>query len=61
MKLRIIGAWILLITSILGAPISMLTVAKEEPPFVLGLSWFAITLTALDILLTTDVRNNTDD
>jgi hypothetical protein len=38
----------LLVLSILGWPISALTFAKGEPPTVLGLSWFAITLTALD-------------
>jgi hypothetical protein len=38
----------LLVLSILGWPISALTFAKGEPPTVLGLSWFAITLTAAD-------------
>ena len=28
---------------------------RSEPQFVLGLSWLAITLTALDILSTSDV------
>lgn len=58
MKLRIIAAWTLLILSIIGWPISALTWAKEEPPFILGLSWFAIILTALDILGTQDVRKH---
>lgn len=34
----------------------MLTWAKEEPPFVLGLSWLAIILTAWDILTTSQVH-----
>jgi hypothetical protein len=36
--------------------VSALTVARHEPQFVLGLSWLAITLTAMDILQTTSVR-----
>lgn len=39
----------------------MLTFASNEPVTVLGLSWLAITLTALDILATTDVRKEQDD
>lgn len=34
----------------------MLWWAKDEPPFVLSLSWLAITLTALDILFTAQVK-----
>ena len=41
----------------IGWPASALTVAKGEPQFILGLSWIAITLTALDVAATTDVRN----
>jgi hypothetical protein len=55
-KYRIYLAWILLIGSLVGWPLSMFTLARTEPPFVLSLSWLAITLTALDILSTTDVR-----
>lgn len=54
--LRVYLALTLLIGSLIGWPLSALTVAKDEPQFVLGLSWLAITLTALDILATTDVR-----
>lgn len=51
----------LLVASIIGWPLTALTIAKDEPPVVLGLSWFAITITALDVLLTTDVRAEQDD
>jgi hypothetical protein len=54
------GAWALLILSIIGWPLTQFTVAKDEPPFVLGLSWFAIVLTAVGILATTDVRREQD-
>lgn len=53
---RVRLAWFLLVASIVGWPLSALTFAAEEPPTVLGLSWFAISLTALDVLFTSDVR-----
>lgn len=40
----------LLIGSFIGWPLSALTWAKDEPPFVLGLSWLAVILTAFDII-----------
>lgn len=60
-KTRVRLAWVLLAASIVGWPLSALTIAQGEPPVVLGLSWLAITLTALDILSTQDVRKNQDD
>lgn len=57
---RVRLAWVLLAASLVGWPLSALTVAQGEPPVVLGLSWLAITLTALDILSTQDVRKNQD-
>lgn len=60
-KARIWLAWVLLAGSLVGWPLSMVTFAKTEPPFVLSLSWLAITLTALDILQTTDVRKEQED
>lgn len=53
--------WTLVCLSVVGWPLSMFTVAKAEPPVVLGLSWFAILLTAVDILMTADVRENEGD
>lgn len=43
--------------SVVNWPLSMLTYARDEPPVVLSLSWFAIVLTALNILATVDVRD----
>lgn len=57
---RIRLAWILLIGSLIGWPVSALTLAAGEPQFVLGLSWLAIALTALDVLFTADVRDQQD-
>lgn len=50
----------LLSLSLIGWPVSALTFARGEPPVVLGLSWLAITLTALDIVSTQDVRKQQD-
>lgn len=58
-KHRVIGAWVLLILSILGGVYSTIWLAQE--PYertLMGISWGAITITALDVLLTADVRNN---
>lgn len=48
--------WVLLVGSLIGWPLCQFWLAKDEPPVVLALSWFAITLTAADILATTHVK-----
>ena len=53
-------AWCLLVVSVLGWPVSAVTWARNEPQTVLGLSWLAITLTALDLLKTSRVHTATD-
>lgn len=45
-------AGVLFVTSLIAWPVSMVTFAKTEPPVVLSLSWFAITVSALDVLFT---------
>lgn len=60
-KRRVQMAWALLVVSLVGWPVSAFTLASDEPQFVLGLSWLAITLTALDIVSTQDVRKEQDD
>jgi hypothetical protein len=47
--------------TLIGWPLSACTVAKEEPPFILGLSWLALSITALDVAATTDVRKEQED
>jgi hypothetical protein len=54
-------AWVLLVSSLVLWPVSVFTFAADEPATVLGLSWLAITLTALDVLATSDVRRTQDD
>ena len=57
-KNRIRLAWVLLVGSLIAWPITALTVFRNEPQGVLGLSWAAIILTAIDILSTQDVRDS---
>ncbi len=60
-RLRTLLAWILLLGSIIGWPVSALTWAREEPQFILGLSWLAIILTAADLLSTSQVYEKQGD
>ena len=55
------AAWALVAITLVGWPLSALTWASGEPQFVLGLSWLAITLTAVDVALTADVRVEQDE
>lgn len=60
-RVEVIFAWVLLVGSLVGWPLSMFTVARDEPPFILALSWLAIALTALDLLKTSRVHKDQDD
>ena len=57
-RLEVALAWALLVGSLIGWPLSALTWARDEPPFILGLSWLAITLTALDLLKSSRVHRD---
>jgi hypothetical protein len=57
-KAQLVLAWVLLIGSLIGWPLSQLTVARDEPAFVLGLSWFAIVLGAWNTIVTTQVNKD---
>ena len=61
MSLRTAFAWFLVVSTLVLWPVSMVTFAKDEPPAVLSLSWFAITLTAWDVLHTAKVRDTQDE
>lgn len=54
-------AWTLLVGSLIGWPLSALTWANDEPQFILGLSWLAITLTAMDLLKTSRVHRDQEE
>lgn len=53
---RVRFAWTILSLCVVGWPTTALTIFKNEPQGILGLSWIALILTAVDILITTDVR-----
>ena len=61
MRWYIRAAWVLLVIAMVGWPLSQFTWAKDEPPFVLALSWLAIVLTCLDVLVTAHVKRDTGD
>ncbi len=50
-KTRKTLAWSVLVLCVVGWPISAMTVANDEPQFVLGLSWFALILTSVLIVI----------
>jgi hypothetical protein len=60
-RLEVLFAWVLLVGSLIGWPASALVWARDEPQFVLGLSWLAITLTAMDLLKTSRVHRDQDE
>lgn len=49
-------AWVLLVLSSVGWPVSAFTFARGEPVTVLALSWIAIWIAALDVLFTAQVQ-----
>jgi hypothetical protein len=60
-KVRFYGAVVLFFASILGGIHSVVFVAKTPYDRILiGISWLAITITAVDVMATTDVRKEQD-
>jgi ribose/xylose/arabinose/galactoside ABC-type transport system permease subunit len=57
---RTVTAWVLLLGALVGWPASMLTLARNEPPFVLSLSWLAIVIEASSLLTASQVHENQD-
>jgi uncharacterized membrane protein YfcA len=55
-RARTIAAWVLLVGSVIGWPLTALTVAKDEQQFILGLSWLAIILQAAELLTSSQVH-----
>jgi hypothetical protein len=60
-RIRVVAAFWAIPGSLVLWALSALTWAKGEPQFVLGLSWLAITLTAIDILTTSQVHEENDN
>lgn len=59
--LEVILAWTLIAACVIGWPLSQMTIARDEPPFTLGLSWLAILLTALDYLKNSRAHKETKE
>jgi len=53
-QFRMTSAWILFWGSLIGWPLSIWL--TDEPVFILSLSWFAITITAWDVINTTELK-----
>lgn len=51
----------LLVASTILWPITALTIFRDEQQGILGLSFFAIIITCVDIIATTDVRKEVDE
>lgn len=49
---------VILVLCLLGWPLSQLTFARHEPPFILGLSWMALILSSWGNLLTATVKSD---
>jgi hypothetical protein len=58
MRARTAAAWVLLVGSTIGWPVSIFTFARSEPPAVLSLSWLAIVIEAASLLTSSQVREN---
>jgi hypothetical protein len=54
-------SWVLLIGSVLAWPATALTVFRDEPQGILGLSWFAIILGAYNTIVTTQVNKTQNE
>lgn len=57
-RVRTIAAWCLLIGSVIAWPITSITVFRNEPQGVLGLSWGAIIIEAGSLLTASQVRED---
>ena len=55
-RARTVAAWVLLVGSLIGWPVSMFTLAADEPPFVLSLSWMAIVIEAASLLTSSQIH-----
>ncbi len=58
-RARTIAAWILLVAATLGWPVTALTVFRDEPQGILGLSFLAIILEAASLLTSSQVHEET--
>jgi hypothetical protein len=57
-RARVVAAWVLLVGSVIGWPVTAATVFRHEPQGVLGLSWLAIIIEAASLLTASQVRQD---
>jgi hypothetical protein len=57
-RVQIALAWLMLVGSVVGWPLSALTWAKNEPQTVLGLSWMAMSYAAFTALVAVGTRRD---
>lgn len=50
----------MLLGAVVGWPLSALTWARDEPQFVLGLSWLALIIGSYNTIITAQVHGETD-
>lgn len=55
---RTVAAWALLLASVIGWPVTAMTVFRHEPQGVLGLSWGSIILQAAELLTSSQVHES---
>lgn len=58
---RVVLAWVLLVGSVVGWPLSAIFWARDEPQFVLGLSFLAIIIESATLLTSSQVHRDQDD
>lgn len=59
-RAQLIIGWGLLLVSLVGWPASAVTLAREEPPFILGLSWGALFLNAWGIIVSCQINKDVE-
>lgn len=57
-RARTIAAWTLLIGSVIGWPVTAMTIFSAEPPGILGLSWLAIIIGAAELLTGSQIHQD---
>jgi hypothetical protein len=60
-RARTVAAWVLLVGSVIGWPVAALWLARDEPQFVLGLSFLAIIIESASLLTSSQVAEDVND
>lgn len=60
-RVIVLTSWATLVLSVVGWPLTSVTIFRGEPQGVLALSWLALILGAANTLLTAYVRSDTHD